>query len=632
MRFIIALIFALTTSFALAAQPPLIAQDLVNNNILVNPGFENGKYGWTASGGATAAANSTAVGLGTYGYDWNSNGAAQTLLSNAVTIPNGLLNKQGVAFCKIKAVSGTPTHTITVNDGSNDLVSAQTIATSTSEFTRNIVYFKFPSSGSVKIKISSVAADEPEIYIDDCFLGDAFNVVNVSQAKARVSAKRVTTAQSVSTTSYTTIIYNDDSSSSIYFDRFSELNTTTGVFTSKEAITAVVSCRSYLTNYTSNELAFLQVLKNGSTAACSTFNTISGTDTGVSLGACIIDLEVGDTLECQVASSADASYSVVASISTAMNIFSLPAEDSQAVLLDTVNWRVDANISGANPSLGTVDVASYTGIENGSLTLTNNTGNGILAAQIPCSSTNAPSGTTCSAGSESVGVSFVLPAAGDVLACATASWFISATGSVSGTLQLVETPNSAQTISQEGKGRASVSMDNSSVSFPARVCGTFTFASSGQKTLRLFYEQDITGTVSNSLILADASASIGQRDVHWEIYPVNQSMPVPFLIGSVTSSTTGAERIERAEINCDAASSITSQSGSWVASIGNRSTTACAITLTSGIFSAVPACSFSLKATSALATSVRATSTTSVIVYSETSADFDGYVTCQGAK
>ncbi len=630
MRFIIALIFAFTTSFALAAQPPLIAQDLISNNILVNPGFENGKYGWTASGGATAAANATAVGLGTYGYDWDSNGAAQTLLSNAVTIPNGLRSKQGVAFCKIKAVSGTPTHTITVNDGSNDLVSAQTIATSTSEFTRNIVYFKFPSSGSVKIKIASVAADEPEIYIDDCFLGDAFNVVNVSQAKARVSAKRVTTAQSVSTTSYTTIIYNDDSSSSIYFDRFSELNTTTGVFTSKEAITAVVSCRSYLTNYTSNELAFLQVLKNGSTAACSTFNTISGTDTGVSLGACIINLEVGDTLECQVASSADTSYSVVASISTAMNIFSLPDEDSQAVLLDTVNWRVDANISGANASLGTLDVSSYTGIENGSLALTNNAGNGVLAAQIPCSSTNPPTGTTCSAGNESIGVSFTLPAAGDVLACVTASWFMSAPGSIDGALQIVETPNSAQTISQEGKSRVAVAMDNTITTFPARTCGTFSFASAGQKTLRLFYEQDVTGTINSSFILADASANIGQRDVHWEIYPVNQSMPVPFLIGSVTSNTTGAERIERAIIACNAASSITSQSGSWLSAVGNRSSTACTITIAAGAFSAKPTCLF-VMSTTRQATAADLTSATAGTLYGDSS-DYAGQLICMGPR
>lgn len=630
MRLIITFIFLLFTSYTLGAQPPIVAQDLISNNILVNPGFENGKYGWTASGGATATANATAVGAGTYGYDWDSNSSSQTLLSSSITIPNGLKAKQGVAFCKIKSASGIPTHTITVNDGTNDLVSAQTITASTSEFTRNAIYFQFPTSGTVRIKFTSVAANEAEIYIDECFLGDAFDVINISQAKARVHARRLTSSQAISSTNFTTLIYNDEASTNL-FDRFSEFNTTTGVFTAKEAVDLVVSCRGAFSSYTSTEILSIAVYKNAATYPCSSSNTMTGTDVHAQVN-CIVAVAVGDTIECQASSVADASYNFAASTSSGISISSLPTDSSQAVRIDTIDWRVDANISGANPSLGTIDVATYTGIENGSLTLTNNTGRGAIAAQIPCSSTNAPSGTTCSAGSESVGVSFVLPAAGDVLACATASWFMSAAGAITGALQIVETPNSAQTISQEGKSRAAVDMDSAIVAFPFRVCGTFTFASAGQKTLRLFYEQDVTGTISSSLILADAGAAAGQRDIHWEVYPINQSMPAPILIGSVTSNATGTERIERAEINCDAASSITQQSGSWISSIGNRSTTACAIVLTSGMFSAAPVCSFSLKAASALATSVRATSTTSVIVYSETSADFDGYLVCMGAK
>lgn len=187
-------------------------------------------------------------------------------------------------------------------------------------------------------------------------------------------------------------------------------------------------------------------------------------------------------------------------------------------------WRVDANISGANFDLGTSDQATYISMTNGSQTLTNNTGRGVLTAMIPCSTTNAPSGTTCSAGTEDNGVSFTIPRTGDVRACVSFSHALSnaASGDTNTVFQIVETPNAAQTISQEGKSRTnSRSSAQASMIFPYRLCGTFTFSASGQKTLRLFYEQDLTATVSSNLVIADALASHGQRDVHWEVYPLD---------------------------------------------------------------------------------------------------------------
>ena len=186
-------------------------------------------------------------------------------------------------------------------------------------------------------------------------------------------------------------------------------------------------------------------------------------------------------------------------------------------------WRVDANIQGANIDLGTADVSSYTGMENASLSLTNNTsGVGVLTAKIPCSSTNAPSGTTCAAGNESVGVSFDIPKPVDVLACVSFQHSVgNTTGAVLFAAQVVETPSNAQTISQEGHTRMmSSSSAANTVTAPHRNCGTLSFSTSGTKTIRLFYEQDTTATTS-STVFADASAAVGQRDIHWEIYPLN---------------------------------------------------------------------------------------------------------------
>jgi hypothetical protein len=232
-------------------------------------------------------------------------------------------------------------------------------------------------------------------------------------------------------------------------------------------------------------------------------------------------------------------------------IYRFPTTEEQVLRHDQVAWRVDANIGSTgfnNVSLGLSDVTSYTGMTNGTLVLTNNTGAGVISAQIPCSGTNPPTGTTCAAGDESVGVSFDLPAAGEVVACVSFSHFIQtgASGSLVTTFQIVETPNNAQNILQEGKSRISGinGNQNTTIGLPFRVCGNFSFTSAGQKTLRLMYEQDVTATVINNLVLTDQETIYGQRDIHWEVYPRNTYQPAPLLVGSVISQSSGITRTE----------------------------------------------------------------------------------------
>ena len=153
----------------------------VSKQLLKNPGFENGSSFWTASGGATATANATAKGTGALGYDWDSNAASQTLTSTAVTIPNGLQGKNGVISCNIKTVSGTATHTLGFWDGTT-LSSTQTITNSTTSFAETKINLVFPASGTAAIRLTSVNANEPEIYIDDCKISLADNIGTVAQA------------------------------------------------------------------------------------------------------------------------------------------------------------------------------------------------------------------------------------------------------------------------------------------------------------------------------------------------------------------------------------------------------------------------------------------------------------------
>lgn len=65
---------------------------------------------------------------------------------------------------------------------------------------------------------------------------------------------------------------------------------------------------------------------------------------------------------------------------------------------------------------------------------------------------------------------------------------------------------------------------------------------------------------------------------------------MPAISGNVSSNAATSERIERALVNCQGSSTITSQSGSWLSSVGNISGGVCNLTFASGMFSSTPVC------------------------------------------
>lgn len=623
-------------------------------NRATNSGFESGTTGWTASGG-TFTATSTAANVGSQSKagSWDSGSSAQTLTNTALTVTSaaGLSGQNGVASCRVKCDSGTCTHTIQAYDGSNILASS-TITSTTTGFARASVNFIFPASGTTALRLVSVASDEPTLYIDDCYIGlaEGYNISQIAQAQYVGSAYFATTASCTGWTRTNTALGAFSTDTDCPGPTVE--NGGTGPWTWQTTDTD-------LPKWTINNLpageyeAYVTVPASNSGGVANSFALNDGTTTsgrGYSTGTASVLSQVTIVAHFSYSTSGNRTFEVYgASASgsvdigneannkiTRLTLLRFPTAPEQAFKPEERNWRVDATITaGGFVSIGTSTQASYVGIENSGLTLTNNSGNGVLTAQIPCSSTNAPTGTTCAAGNESVGVSFVLPKAGDVLACASFSYAADtgAGGFYDTTFQVIETPNAAQTLTQEGKGRVQTSNKVASTSMitPLRVCGTFTFTSAGQKTLRLMFEMLVGATVSNAGLWMDAGASNGQRDVHWEVYPINQGVPAPVLVGSVTSNSTGAERIERAKLNCDASSSITSQSGTWLTAIGNRSTAACAITIATGIFSATPTCTLTVEAATVQATSVVMSSATAGTVYGASS-DYDANLICMGAK
>ena len=187
---------------------------------------------------------------------------------------------------------------------------------------------------------------------------------------------------------------------------------------------------------------------------------------------------------------------------------------------DQAGWYVDANIGATNFDLGTSAQSTYIDMSNSGMDLVKNDGSVSvgIACDAPGTEEQEIGDLTCtgSEGDESNGITFAPPKTGVYKACVLFSHSANAT-SINNAFQIVETPNNALTISQEGNDRATDRIDGISI-HPLRVCGIFTFTTIGQKTLRLYYEQVVTG-VTNSSVIADRDGPTGQRDIHWTVRP-----------------------------------------------------------------------------------------------------------------
>lgn len=587
-------------------------QEFLDKNLLKdrNPGGENGAVKWSVTGGALTLNTSSAdIYSGARSLTWDPSASSQVLSSAQAAYKQGMSGTNGAGLCFIRTTATDIT--MDIYDGTTVLTS--TTVPSSSYFIPVSLNFVFPSGAITPTIRFTSASNSAAMYFDDCYLGPAFNISQVSQAQVYGSGVWAGTASCDYTTGDTSAAYTDfpadtdcpnptvtgnASAPSTKVPRLKFASAPPG-----EYLVFVTGRMSAQTAGTTATIDF--AVYDGTTVTGKTGHVIGGAagqqQTVYSLVGNFTYTTAQTNLEFRpvAASSSNSNDPYIYNSTATLDGFSIkvyyfPLSSQTGYKPDEIAWRVDANISGANYDLGGSDQTSYISMTNGSMTMTQNSGS--TTVQIPCSSTNPPTGLTCGAGTEDNGVSFTIPKAGAYRACVSFSHFANtgASGTITTAFQIVETPTNAQTISQEGKSRIVSGTTDASqlVMLPHRNCGTFEFASSGQKVLRLMYEQDVTATVSNNLVLGDAASGVGQRDIHWEVYPINQQSPAPLLVNSVVSNYSGVLRMVAANLNCDSSAVINSQSGSTsdgIASIGNISGGACAVTF-GGNFSSTPYC------------------------------------------
>jgi hypothetical protein len=162
-----------------------------------------------------------------------------------------------------------------------------------------------------------------------------------------------------------------------------------------------------------------------------------------------------------------------------------------------------------------------------------------------------------------------------------------------------------------GGANANVTIDTSKVP-PAGILGTaqtslasttyfnvFPIAPAADGTSFAFSVQNSTNAYGAGPRNGDVfSASSSTNSVHLMVPIVGWSytQPAPLLVGSVTSNSSGLERIERATITPTDGSTctITSQSGSWISSTTPTAAGDCTLNVVSGLWSSSPACTLTV--------------------------------------
>lgn len=179
------LLFLIPT-LALAQLKTVDLQYFPNINIVRNPGFENGRIDWQASGGSYQLVTATNIGFGSASASWQPSANAQTFKSTLASIPQGM---QGSLQCSLSFYykgSDANLNYRVVDQSSSTIAGPITLSTAAA-WSAQSLSFTCPSSGFLQIVFTSTAASAV-IYLDQFQLGISPSVGLISNANVASNA------------------------------------------------------------------------------------------------------------------------------------------------------------------------------------------------------------------------------------------------------------------------------------------------------------------------------------------------------------------------------------------------------------------------------------------------------------
>lgn len=562
-------------------------------NVLVNGDFESGiVLGFTHSGGTLAAVTSGAnLLLGKGSALFTASGTGNIFASAFYPIPNGLAG----SACTVSAryLGGGSSLLLQAFDGTNVLSSTPLPATTVSQTVS--APFICPASGTMQWRVISTGA-APAVALDTAFLGQN-SILQVSQATYVGGV--LSTGCSMTSTS--TSVVSDMTSGgcsaiSLVGKASSFASSGNGAITFNSLSPGEYVAQWYGTCETNTANTAVFIGTDGTSN--SPIFSVSGTGVTGLFGPCVIQAHFSYTtgasqsFKLQALQTGSATGAVFDQGGTNAEFFSLfkyPSRSETAVRPDTINWIVDVSMTSpglTDASIGNTTTTTPTPIQ-GPADLTLSVKPGFTNAQLACHGTAPSTGVTC-AGTPDLGIAFNQPSAGTDEICFDYSHRgdLNAADVIGTNFVLVETPNNAETILQSGTQMDTdvwnvVSSQNAFGNAHTH-CENFQFNSSGLKTIRLFYTQNITGTPTNNLVHTN------QTPVRVTVRPLTQTIPAPILAGGVTSSAPGSTIIVAAHM--DGSGNISRQMGNWLSSIVVNSTGDFTANFVPGVFSDAPYC------------------------------------------
>lgn len=513
---------------ALAATPPTPAEQafVVQKNLLLNPGFEAGKAQWTKSAGTFSITSTAAnVGSGTYAASWTPNAANDTLSHAAVAIPAGLYGQNGEVACKVKSTSGS-LHKLQLTDGSNVLADSGVIpAQSGYQLVR--VNLVFPSSGSVVPRV--LAGDTNQVYVDDCYVGPATNVGTVSQEKylGRVTFNTCNTYWNASAGSYAN--YSAVTGCTI---------TTTGVVSSPAQRPAITLPYQGPGNYRFVSTGRHECTGAGGDWTC-WFRFYDGTNSS-NEGLMTTNYHDGAI----PVFSASINYTTAPGSSITVDLQAKHSGAATNSYIDARSGVLDHTLEvyytpSVAQSVVTPDTTaqSWSGVTSGCSTAPNLTGTTITdfsGGTTGCTVTTTASQNfpTVSLGSVNTSIAWTPNKIGRYLVFANTPEVNTTTGN-----QLITyLTDGSNNILDSGFSPYSNLGSDGQITHVALL----DISNLSQVTLKI--RGKITGGGGATGTLVD---NYGVGHIRWKILDVSQNMPNPLIVGQVSSSTSGQERIER---------------------------------------------------------------------------------------
>jgi len=603
-----------TTTLSVDLRRPGHSQHFFIENLLKNPGFERGRESWTPSTQSQFLFSGTPgdVASGATAASVNFAAINDNITSELVPILGGLEGKKCLAQMKYNGADDNID--FLVDDGISTIIDSVTLEART-ELTLVKLEFFCPTSGNLRIKLNTNKVSDPDtITFDSVYLGlDPDPTINVSQAEIAGSSTFSNAHEwTVAGAPMAAFASNAAGPAPVIENEFVGEWQTTDADLPQQSILNLPRGR-YLARYSTT-----MYVNSGTGDCCITVSdgvTVSadrdcaGVDPAnaerhpLAVEGIFDYSETGNRTfrmfgsggtQCRTSTSGDTN-------SVRFSLYKFPTASQLVSAVDPIDWFVSVNIGGANPDLGLIAVDPYVGIEDTALSMTINSGS--LTAQIPCATTTPSEGVNCNiaAVDESVGVVYTQPQAGPVEACATFTHEVVSDKAdvIRTTFQVVQTPNDAQTITLFGNERPQSGNSNGLTGggaepiggiYANKVCGIFNFTTDGQKTLRLMYEQAVTGTPDTSQLVADQLAAQGARDIHWTVKPIGITVAQPFVLNQLSTTLKGGVLDNAARILNSGTPTVDQETGDWIDSLVDNGIGDTIINFVTGVFANPPMC------------------------------------------